>query len=114
MIDWTKPIETSDGTPARYLGRIDRGDIKYPNAIAVGNPGAEFLETADDEGKINSGFFVANVPEKVRGFVNVYKHSNGSYGLGSIFPTALEADRNASGRIVARFRLEVPEGRFDK
>lgn len=78
MIDWTKPIETTDGRPARYIGRLER--TKCPNLVAT--PGStkevmrgfeEGVRGVDDLGNgVIASFGIRNVPPKPRrGFILV-------------------------------------------
>lgn len=70
-IDWTKPIETVDGRPAKWLHRlliqVRNDDINtYPNVLAVlYSPASEGIAYVDDYGSSTVGTpFIRNVPER--------------------------------------------------
>ena len=75
-IDWTKPIETVDGRPARLL--IKRYvPCNYPYFVIVdeGTPSEE-IETTTENGRATVGgaYFIRNVPERrVRRVINMHK-----------------------------------------
>lgn len=111
MIDWTKPIQTKSGRPARVLC-TDLKDTEYPVAVAVlVNDKHEVPYTYTAEGKyviaVDSPFDIINVPEKRVRYFNVFDMSEG-------FNSRAEADRAAGVRVRrACIRVEYTVGQFD-
>ena len=107
-IDWTKPIETTDGRPARVLATDLAGDAHI--AIAVMNKdGSEEVYRTGDEGQYREGKPVRNVREKRRGFVVLdtggFSASAHTVGYYLHQAHAVAAAGRASGRVV----VELPE-----
>lgn len=66
LIDWTKPISTEDGLPARYFGTLEPGKIRtYPHVVAVKlriNSDFEYLYLVNNHGRVASDYFrIVNV-----------------------------------------------------
>ena len=112
MIDWTKPIETRDGQPARVLC-TDLKSAGYPVIVAYEiQPGGESIESTDLEGFKLTGQakpFIRNVPEKGVRYVNIYRQCDFSANHRS----RLEADSVASPDRIACVRVEYTEGQMD-
>lgn len=107
-INWTKPIETTTGRPARVLATDLKGDLHI--AIAVMNKeGSEGICMTNDNGQYLGSCCVRNVREKRRGFVVLEAEGFGARVVG-YFPLHDDAMRVAiqnPGRVV----VELPEWR---
>ena len=112
-IDWTKPIETVDGQPARVLAT----DLAYhrPVVVAVAAKGADheavWLLTSEGSYDTDRPLMVRNVPPApVVRYFNVYEHDFVSAGHDS----RAEADEGAGPGRIACIRVELKEGQFDE
>lgn len=111
MIDWTKPIQTRSGRPARVLC-TDLKDTEYPVAVAVlvsDKHEAAYTYTAEGKYAIEGDepFDIINVPEKRVRYFNVFDMSEG-------FNSRAKADRAAGVKVRrACIRVEYIDGQFD-
>ena len=111
-VDWTKPIQTRNGRPARLLGVLDSSGINHIVAVRIGE--FELMREHLCDGKAASGLGahndIINVPPEPKRFVRwVNLYANGEAGYP--FATRAEADCQAYNRIGCR-RIELVEG-FD-
>ena len=124
-IDWTKPIETLVGGPARLLGQIDRACYPYVVAVSAISPGRESVYLADDMGRVPpGGEFIRNVaPKRFRRevWVNLYAEGSGHSECDMGHPrrsvySAIQAGATTRSRPIARKRIiiEGNEGEFDE
>lgn len=110
-IDWTKPIETMNGFPARVIATDIKGDRSILVA-ALNVAGNENVYWLDSKGR---GFLyrepsVRNVPPApVVRYFNFY--SDGA--IGNDQESRKEADDNAGPDRIACVRVEFTEGQFD-
>ena len=115
-VDWTKPIQTRDGRPARVLCldlRKGAGDFA---AVAVTDTDhTEFIWTRPLTGKAGdgeSGIDIINVPEKRTVYINFYEG-----GCPEVCRSRAAADVEASkySRLnrIACIKVEYTEGQFD-
>lgn len=111
-IDWTKPIETADGSPARVLA-TDLACTR-PVVVAVATKGLDY-ETVlllNSEGSYDKGKppIVRNVPPAPMGrYFNVYR--DGSISAGH--ENRADADDYQGPDRIACVRVEFKEGQFD-
>lgn len=116
MIDWTKPIQTRAGLPARMLAT----DIKSKNGncicVAVTYPsGNEVVSAVTLEGLYYSNpsdADIINVPEKRVRYLNIYPGSIYSYNNREDADTAAKRHDNWHNRI-ACIKVEYMEGQLD-
>ena len=105
-IDWTKPIETTTGRPARVLATDLKGASRI--AIAVTNTeGSEGICITDDNGQYLGSCCIRNVREKRRGFVVLEAEGFGARAVG-YFLQQDNAMRVAS-QMPHRVVVELPE-----
>lgn len=110
-IDWTKPIETTDGFPARVIAT----DIKGDRSILVAALRPDVTENvywlySDGKRDPHRQPFVRNVPPApVARYFNFY--SDGL--IGNDHENRKEADDNAGPDRIACVRVEFTEGQFD-
>ncbi len=101
IVDWSKPIQTRDGKPARLISEV-RGD--YSHVVAVEQAGYEVLNghervlvvKLDGTSRHIPSDDIVNTPivapRKAVGWVNVTRSVHGRYVCGSfVFPTKEEA-----------------------
>lgn len=70
-IDWTKPIETTDGMPARLLAKL-RGPARFPYVVSY-----EFASDTDGITMVNEdgdggSIILRNKRTKREGWINIY------------------------------------------
>ena len=117
MIDWTKPIETTDGLKARVMSLLSLAMASSPltpdadgfepmmvwvegqnnggwgNVFLVNNEGFRVDDRALFSARQEP--FIRNVKVKKEGWVNVYSATSSSYPYcKAIYPTKAEAERN--------------------
>lgn len=112
-IDWTKPIETLDGHPARVLAT----DLESPRpvVVAVTTEGRvrETVLLLDSDGSYDPGKppMVRNVPPaSVVRYFNVYRDNMVSQEHDS----RKQADHSAGPDRIACVRVEFKKGQFDE
>ena len=115
-IDWTKPIQTTDGKPARVLCTDLKHD--HPYVVATEHNGKEILWTVTDTGRVRgstpgdgkSG--IINVPEKRTVYINFYES-----GYPEVWCSRAAADVQASKysrfNRIACVKVEYTVGQFD-
>lgn len=111
-VDWTKPIQTVGGLPARVVCTDMKGH--YPILVLVEKGGVESTGLRTLEGRIYDNSFgdrdIINVPpRKMVHYLNVYR---GGLALG-IHPNREKADLSAAPGRVACVRVEHTEGQYD-
>lgn len=97
MIDWTKPIETEDGLPARLISE----DYRVGNSETVMLVQAEYhhksvLRLFDPDGKPRHSYdgCIRNRKTKREGWVSVYSATSSSYPYcKTIFPSEDQAQK---------------------
>ena len=107
MIDWTKPIETTDGRKCRYMGTYKQCGLQWHViAVDVGN-GNETLWIVMDDGRKNSSepVSVRNVPEKHEAWLNCVGKA-----VKTIWPSRDIADKYATPDRTACIRVEWQDG----
>jgi hypothetical protein len=120
-IDWTKPIETTCGKPARVLC-TDRKNAEFPILLLVTElDGKELCRTCSRDGGGDwSGTRYRNVRKELKRaiYVNVYPDDMADRGVGVYggHSTRKQADSAASGYRVACVKVPVTcyEGQFDE
>ena len=113
MIDWTKPIRTKDGRPARLLGTIK--DRRYPKCVALLMiDDTEIVKIFTEAGNLYSSgepsvSDLKNVPVKHVAYLNIYAD-----GVASHLNRAV-ADAYAWPGLqrIACIRVEYTEGQYD-
>ena len=116
MIDWTKPLRT---TITHYPVEVLKTDLNsvYPIVVVVkGNHDlGDYVQALTTDGKNyanHTDIFVENVPEKIRGWINIYKFGSlSNYSVSQIYQTRKEADQYDVGN--SRFvciEIEFEEG----
>lgn len=111
-IDWTKPIETMDGCPARVIATDIKGDCRFALAVTKESLPWEIVIQTDENGADWAQKpVVRNVPPApVVRYFNVY--SDCRVGVGH--NTRKKADYNAMPDRIACVRVEFKEGQFDE
>jgi hypothetical protein len=114
-IDWSKPIETECGFPARVVC-TDRNDVCYPVIVLYSVCGCEGvlhmgLDGHTEQKHGGASLSIRNVPEKGVRYVNVYGN-----GPSVAWMSRDVADKNAEYNQLTRIacvRVEYTEGQFD-
>jgi hypothetical protein len=114
MLDLSKPVQTRDGMEAHVYERFDAqvfGRIK--------RDGHWFLYWWDDCGKCRNapGYDLINVPEKRRGWLNIYEAkaeidgvSNPRESVSHLHESKADADKCASRGRIACVEIEFTAG----
>lgn len=110
MIDWTKPIQTRDGKPARFMGKLEtHAPFRFIVAVQLAPPDERltFCDAAGDT-YFRSELQIVNRPEPKRTgkfFVNVYQ------GYSAVGHATREfADFNAGSERMACIEVNWVEG----
>lgn len=112
MIDWDKPIETENGSPAKVISR-DYRTTRYGICMMVQIEELEYSHTAsytlqgDSVGFLPpfTGPKLRNRKTKREGWVNVYE----GCWVGTIYSTELQAKANTSSNVEATIKIEWEE-----
>jgi hypothetical protein len=111
MVDWTKPIQTVGGRPARVLATDVVGAISHDVVLLVTVNHEEIIKRCRLDGTTVNGDYIINVPEKRVIFVNMYP---GSCAIShACHPSRGRAEESATENCIARVRVEYEEGQFD-
>lgn len=105
MIDWDKPIETEDGSPAKVISR-DYRTTRYGICMMVQIEEAEYSHTASYTLKGDPAFTgpkLRNRKTKREGWVNIY-----DVGVG-FHSTEERAKANAKTNVKATIKIEWEE-----
>lgn len=106
-IDWTKPIETVEGHPARVLSTDHRYCGETLVVIQIEHPGFSCVGYYHQNGEPEFGSVnIRNRKTKREGWVNVYRACN---SLGLIYNTEQEAKERASSAVIATIKIEWEE-----
>ena len=118
-VDWTKPIQTRDGRPARVLCTDLGSEANCPVVVAV-QSAASSAETVTQR-PLNGRFYVIdkehpsdiiNVPEKRTVYINFYED-----GVRTTWNTREGADKEAASYTTlkrhSRVKVEYTVGQFD-
>ena len=112
MVDWSKPIQTRDGRPARYLCEIKRKSL-CTRLVAITTDGEEATMVVDMDGQTSGSWGwalnIINVPpKKLTGefWVNIYP-GNCSAGC---HESKAEADCFAASNRIACKCVQWTEG----
>lgn len=112
MIDWTKPIQTQGGLPARVLATDMKGS--NPVAVAVEIEGKESVWLRPMDGSHNMPGYdyatIINVPEKRVGYLNIYENGD-TDSLVSLDIANKASDYGLTP--IARIKVEYTVGQFD-
>jgi hypothetical protein len=112
-IDWTKPLQTKDGMPVRYLGTI-KGEHRIVVAVDVGEKELVWHVPEDGRNALNPNNSIVNAPLPPRDlWVNVYRNVHGQLVYGIPRESREEADShpNCHNRIAcAHFTYTEGEG----
>ncbi len=108
-IDWSKPIQTKTGCPARLLGEINGNQGNFVVAVS-GEQGHEFLRQYYSNGRYYRGGVsvvdLENVPPPKRYmWQNLYPIS-----FGDRYNSRELADKNAREDRIAVLKLEIVDG----
>jgi hypothetical protein len=109
-IDWDKPIETTEGFPARVISRdylLSSGERQV--IVQVERMGESSLHYYNAQGTnryINVK--IRNVKVKRKGWVNIYRSSRGEATVGALLLTEEEA-RTIGNGAVATIKIEWEE-----
>jgi hypothetical protein len=131
--DPTKPVQTRDGRKARIVCTDSRASDMPIIALAEMGGWAPHLEYAFGcyaDGRVSKDrdddLDLVNIPEKVTGYVNVYRSNGGEAWTGKIYRSReladLNWDRLRKNRWQMRqgterlscLRVDLPEGQFDE
>lgn len=114
-IDWSRPIQTRNGRPARVLA-TDLKDDTYPVVVVIQcDNGAESVETSTACGKLlskdDSPYFinVPEPPEKVLRWVSLCRSSSGDW-----CESYNRAECAFNPLAIARRRVEFVVGEFEE
>jgi hypothetical protein len=100
-IDWSKPIQTRAGRPARVIC-ADRADALRPVVVLIrGESGDELVASVTRAGTYRTtsapdGADIINVPEPVEYWTNIYQTSNGAHFNSPLFTSAAVAAQGAA------------------
>ena len=113
--DPTKPVRTRDGRPARIICTDRRGP--FPIVALLKSYGGEEVRSYDQNGQFaDRGPGVANdllnIPEKIEGYVNVYRASTGGL-IGTLYSARAWADAATQPDRIACLKISGEEGQFD-
>ena len=117
-VDWTKPIQTREGTAARFIGILDSG-MPYTRIVAVGGAGNERSIHVTETGRFWASDTphdcdIINVPqpepEKVELWINIYRNENGRWLCGGLHLSQREADAMALTSREARIHVRFTPG----
>jgi hypothetical protein len=112
-IDWTKPVETENGTPVTFISDQGR-DAGFPILAYIGDWASiySFSKTGDKNGSISGRFKVRNVapkPKQIVQYFNFYES-----GLGCHYSSRAEADAAASKDRLGCKKVILTEGEWDE
>ena len=110
-IDWTKPIETTTGRPARVLATDLAGDLHIVIAV-MNKEGSEGICMTDENGQYLGSCCVRNVREKRRGFVVLEVEGFGARAVGHFLQqdNAMRVASQMPNRVVVPLpEWEVPQ-----
>ena len=116
-IDWTKPVQTRDGTPVNILSREGRGT--FPVIGYIGD--ATDVDTWTAEGKYRTNKSgpedLMNVPEAPKQrevWLNVFKNSRGELTTGISYGSRENANfSGVADKRVGCIKVVLTEGQFD-
>lgn len=106
VIDWTKPIETLAGYPARVLSTDFRSTGEVFVIVQIEYKNCSEIRYYTQDGQI-SGFGppLRNHKTKREGWVNIYPFG----GTSVIYPTEKEAKSTARPDVIATVKIEWEE-----
>ena len=113
-LDLTKPLQTSDGRPVRYLGEV-RGP--NPLVFAIVNHGYnDTVISRGYDGLLDNNREATTIintppPKHVR-YLNVYRSDISEAWISH--DDKASADERATPNRIACIRVEIEEGRFDE
>lgn len=125
-IDWTKPIQTRKGYPARFLGTV-QSDEGLTHAVAIKFPWreSEYVETVTIGGAFDPTYYAEHecdiinaLPEPKYIWLNVYEWPDGDVTAdewNKRNEADVYADSDPAIKRIARIKLNINEirGRFD-
>jgi hypothetical protein len=108
-VDFTKPLMFRDETPFTLAGTNFRGPCPVQG---YAKDGIDLLRRYAD-GSYNSDgtdspYDIVNVPEKIAGYVNIYRNNIGSFTI-----SRKEANSIAHTGRIGCIRIEYTKGQFD-
>jgi hypothetical protein len=108
-VDFTKPLMLRNETPFTLMGTNFRG----PCPVQGYAGDAKHLVERYPDGRYycdgtDSPFDIVNVPEKIVGYVNIYRNNIGSFTI-----SRKEANSIAHTGRIGCIRIEYTEGQFD-
>ena len=112
MIDWGKPIETTEGYPAKVISRDYRRDNKVLYVVQVESPvshlysGDSYLKMVSPTTGVGMGINLRNRKTKREGWINIYSTIEKA---GCIYNTEQEAKESASRAVSATVKIEWEE-----
>ena len=108
-IDWDKPIETTEGLPARLISSDYRIQSNTVMLVQIDFPDKSVARAFHKTGRPYWAYegTIRNRKTKREGWINVYKLSSGEVGLGAVLPTEKEA--KCVGNAVATVKIEWEE-----
>lgn len=114
-LDYTRPIQTRNGCPARILATDFEGPNSRTLAVAITTKDyGERLGIRFENGHISrhgtDPLDIINVPQKHTRWVNVYPSKHHGPLLGDGYPSRQKADEAASLDRVACIKVEFTEG----
>jgi hypothetical protein len=133
--DPTKPVQTRDGRKARIICTdYKNGQDSIVAAITRSKCDEEMLLTYSSKGWYQfdeeSQYDLVNIPEKITGYVNVYRGNipekitgyvnvyrgnvTGHIQFSVVRPSAVSADNEQMLHRIARVKVEFEEGQFDE
>ena len=114
-VDWTKPIQTRDGRPARLLGVLK--GIRVGHVVAYEKDTSEFVLFRQSDGHsmfdVDSPSDIINVPPEPKRFVrwvNVYSNQD----LITVHYDRVRADSSALGSRSGCRKIIITEGYDDE
>jgi hypothetical protein len=108
-VDFTKPVMFRDETRFTLMGTNFRGTCPVQGYAADETQlCGRFGDGRLYRDGLDSPFDIVNVPEKIVGYMNIYRHSIGSFNI-----SRKEADLIAHTDRLACICIEYTEGQFD-
>lgn len=108
-IDWTKPIETLEGYPARVISTDYRDGSTTLMVVQVDSENTSFILRFTKDGiRMYHSVNIRNRKTKREGWVNVYRSSRGEVPVGAVYPTKGQAEENNTDA-VATIKIEWEE-----
>lgn len=108
-IDWTKPLESSDGYPAILvrLGYRYRHGKEFSNLVVIQRTDHDYVYAVNDDGRsFDSYTIIRNKKVKRKGWINLYPHGQCA---SPIYSKEKDAIESRASNFIATIRIEWEE-----